>query len=167
MCKTAIIFFVASACYRAPAQPLTAAARSGDAGAVRRLVAQGQDPNARDGVNDWSPLEHAIHKRQPAAVVALLDAGADPNRADSRGITPLMMAAGYGYTDIVQILLKRGADPRLRDRDGATALDFAITGVSDIDRFTLLDCQSETIKALRNDGAPAAAKSAAAKLKKC
>ena len=31
-----------------------------------------------------------------------------------------------------------------------TALDRAITGVADIDRFTLFDCQNDTVKALQD-----------------
>ena len=167
MCKSAVVFMIASACFRAPEKPLTSAARSGDVGSIRTLVKRGADPNATDGVNDWTPLQHAIHKHQIATMTALLDAGADPNRTDRRGVTPLMMAAGYGYTDMVSVLLKHGADTRLRDRDGSTALDFAITGVSDIDRFTLFDCQSATIKALQDAGAPAGTQKTAARLKKC
>ena len=165
MCKLAIVFALTSACYSPPEAPLTVAARVGDPAAVKKLVAQGANPNAPDGVNSWTPLQHAIHKHQIASMVALLDSGADPNAPDPHGVTPLMMAAGYGYTDMVQILLKRGADPRLRDRDGSTALDFAITGVTDIDRFTLFDCQSDTIKVLREAGAPPS--KTAAKLKRC
>src|SRR5437870_2758650 len=146
MCKAAVVFVIASTCFRPSDNPLTSAARSGDVRAIRTLVAQGADPNAPDGVNGWPPLEHAIHKAQMGTMVALIDAGADPNPANPRGMPPLMRAAGYGYTDMVNVLLMRGADPRQRDRDGATALDFAITGVSDIDRFTRFDCQSPTVK---------------------
>jgi ankyrin repeat protein len=167
MCKATALFLIASACYRQPGLPLTQAARNGDTRSIHALAKQGADVNAADGVNSWTPLEHAIHKHQVESVKALLDAGADPNLTDPRGVTPLMMAAGYGYTDIVTILLKRGADMKLRDRDGATALDFAITGVSDIDRFTLFDCQSSTIHALESAGAPAGTQKRAASLKKC
>ena len=123
--------------------PIADAARAGDLAAIRDLVAHGADPNEAAGQNNWTPLEHAIHKAQLASVEALLNAGADPNRADTSGTTPLMMAAGYGYTDIVQLLLRRGANPR------AAALDLAVSGVADIDRFTLFQCQDETVRVLR------------------
>ncbi|HEX9459486.1 MAG TPA: hypothetical protein VGA84_10100, partial [Thermoanaerobaculia bacterium] len=42
----------------------------------------------------------------------------------------------------------RGANPRLPMRDGVTAIDLARSGVPDIDRFTVFDCQDDTVKAL-------------------
>jgi hypothetical protein len=129
--------------------PLIAAARSGDVPMIRLLTTRGADPNLRDAaVNSWTPLLHAVHKAQPASANALLDGGADPNASDAYGTTPLMMAAGYGYTDLVKILLARGANPRLADSKGVTAIDLARSGVPDIDRFTVFSCQDDTVKAL-------------------
>jgi ankyrin repeat protein len=129
--------------------PLIAAARSGNIAVIRLLVSRGADPNLRDAaVNSWTPLLHAIHKAQPGASATLLEAGANPNGTDTAGSTPLMMAAGYGYTDIVKILLAHGANPRLATGGGITAIDLARSGVPDIDRFTVFDCQDDTVKAL-------------------
>jgi ankyrin repeat protein len=128
---------------------LIAASRGGNAAMIRLLTSRGADPNLRDAaVNSWTPLLHAIHKARPAAIAALLDAGANPNATNSNGTTPLMMAAGYGYTDIVKILLVRGANPRIATNDGVTAIDLARSGIPDIDRFTVFDCQDETVRAL-------------------
>ena len=63
-------------------------------------------------------------------------------------MTPLMMAAGYGYTDIVDVLLDRGADARIQPNDGENALSLAVLGLPDIDRFTVADCQAGTVKTL-------------------
>jgi hypothetical protein len=100
-------------------------------------------------VNGWTPLTHAFHKNQIGAVRALLDGGADVNGRGRSGETALMMAAGYGYTPIVELLLERGADTRARTPDGATVFSIAVGGVPDIDRFTLGACQISTINALR------------------
>jgi ankyrin repeat protein len=129
------------------------AVREGDAAAVKQMLAHGADPNAPEGVNDWTPLLHAIHKNQIVSVQALLDGGADPNRAVN-SLTPLMMAAGYGYTPIVKVLLARGANPRLRDLDDLTAVDYALRGSIDIDRFTLFQCDDDTVRALIAANAP-------------
>jgi hypothetical protein len=149
---------------------LANAARAGDAAGIRQLVARGADPNAPSGGNSWTPLLHAIHTHQNASVSALLDAGADVNRADHEGITPLMMAAGYGYDDTVRLLLERKADARLKRRNGETALDWAMSGMTDIDRWTFFDCQDSTARLLCS-AAPGVAPTAGAKrwvrIKRC
>jgi len=130
--------------------PLANAARDGDVATVRTLIRNGADPNAIAGQNNWTPLMHAIHKGQIQSVEALLDGGADVNRIAGDGFTALMMAAGYGYTDIVQLLLQRGANPHLAGPDGVRPIDLAAAGVADIDRFTLFQCHEDTVRVLRN-----------------
>ena len=137
------------ACHSKPTPTnLVGAARDGRTDLIPSLARQSADLNARSGVNGWTPLLHAIHKNQRASVAALLDAGADVNATAPNGMTPLMMAAGYGYTDIVNLLLDRGADARAKLPDGENALSLAVFGISDIDRFTIADCQAGTVKAL-------------------
>jgi len=136
-------------CNLQPDNPLIGAARSGDTQAIATLLAGGADPNQRWGVNSWTPLMHAIHKNQKGSVEALLAGGADVNaRGGSQGVTALIMAAGYGYTDIVQVLLDKGADPRAETTDGDSALAAAVSGVPDIDKFTVGHCQTSTVAAL-------------------
>ena len=144
----ALALLLAAACSHHPVSPLAGAARRGDLEAIRTLTRGGADPNEPSGVNHWTPMMHAIHKNQREAAFALVDNGADINRACCGGMTPLMMAAGYGQEDLVLGLLERGADPRRRSGDGATALDWAITGMPDIDEFTIGKCQTGTVKAL-------------------
>lgn len=150
--RPALLVFCLVACVRPSAHftPLADAARAGDVPTIRSLITHGADPNEAAGQNNWSPLLHAIHTGQIRSVEALLDGGADVNRLSGDGITPLMMAAGYGYVDIVQLLLKRGANPRIVDHGGFHALDIAAAGVADIDRFTLFQCQEETVRVLRD-----------------
>jgi len=71
-------------------------------------------------------------------------------RAGTKGITALIMAAGYGYADFVQLLLDKGADARAETSDGDSALAAAVSGVPDIDKFTLGKCQTATVAALLN-----------------
>lgn len=124
------------------------AARRGQLEAMHVLIAAGADVNGHDHAgNGWSVLMHAIHTNQPAAVHLLLESRADPNDRHS-AMTPLIMAAGYGYTEMVKDLLDHGADPYAVAADGMTALSAAVGGAPDIDRFTVASCQTSTVKAL-------------------
>jgi hypothetical protein len=166
----AFLFTACNAIPHAPISDLVIAARDGDTAAIRRLAAQGADPNAPSGGNGWTPLLHAIHKHQNASIAALLDAGADVNRGDDKGVTPLMMAAGYGYDDTVRLLLERKADARIKRPNGETALDWAMSGMTDIDRFTFFECQDSTARLLQS-AAPSVVPMAGAKrwvrIKRC
>lgn len=55
----------------------------------------------------------------------LIDAGADANRTNRAGQTPLMMAALFDRRSIIELLLAHGADAGHRDGSGATAADLA------------------------------------------
>ena len=98
-------------------------------------------------------------------MAALLDAGADPNRAGGHdSLTPLAMAAAYGYDDTVRLLLERGA------KADSGALDAALDGTADIDRFTLFTCQESTVKLLRGaapNATPSASSRRWARIKGC
>lgn len=139
---------------------LIAASRSGATDVIPELARAGANLNGPSGVNGWTPLMHAIHKGRHDSVKALLSAGADPNRHGTGGGNPLTMAAGYGYSGIVAMLLSSGGDP-LNQAHGFTALDYAITGVSDIDRWTLGKCQTETVRILLDKAPQLAARETA------
>jgi hypothetical protein len=133
--------------FSGPISPLISAARSGDVAKIAELAASGTDLNAPGGVNGWTPLMHAVHTNQLSSVRALLNKGAQVD-LHAGGTTALIMAAGYGYTDIVKVLLNHGADPKATARNGSTALEAALEGSSDMDRYTAGQCQTETVKAI-------------------
>ena len=142
------LLFLAGCGIRPNLPALVGAARAGQTGLIASLVKEGADPNEPAGGNGWTPLMHAIHTNQKGSVIALLDGGASVDARGADGMTPLMMAAGYGYTDIVSVLLDRGADAHLQLDDGENALSLAVLGMSDIDRFTVADCQGDTVRTL-------------------
>eukprot|EP00957_Ditylum_brightwellii_P053936 4085764-Ditylum_brightwellii.AAC.1 len=56
----------------------------------------------------------------------LISNGADINKQNNGGTTPLYVAAQQGYCDIVSLLLSNGADINRCDNDGTTPLTIAI-----------------------------------------
>jgi len=101
------------------------AAYNDDLGEVKRLLAEGADPNLanRFGV---TALHEAVTVRNAAMLGAMLDAGANPNAEFGEGETVLMTAARTGDLDSVRLLLTHGADVNASERwHGQTALMWA------------------------------------------
>jgi len=55
-------------------------------------------------------------------ILAFLDRGADVNTKSDDGYTALMLAAGWGRSDLVKLLLDRGSDVNAENSQGMTAL---------------------------------------------
>lgn len=88
---------------------LFAAVAVGDPAEVRRLLDAGVSPDAsRRGE---TALEAAIRHRKADLIDLLAGAGADVNRPDFTGKTPLMFALDGKDPEAVRRLLDRGADP--------------------------------------------------------
>ncbi len=105
--------------------PLMLAAIKGHIEAVRALIARDADVN-KPG---WTALHYAASGTTPEhtrIIALLLENHAYIDAASPNGTTPLMMAAQYGTSDAVQLLLDEGADPALKNQLGLTASDFAL-----------------------------------------
>lgn len=104
--------------------PLMMAALKGHADLARKLIARGADINK----TGWTPLHYASTHGHLAIMQMLLDEHAYIDAESPNGTTPLMMAAHYGTTEAVRLLLEAGADPLLKNQLGLTAIDFANRG---------------------------------------
>lgn len=92
--------------------PLALAAQFGAEQAARLLLAVGADPNARSRNELGNTALHAaVAGRRIALVDLLLDAGADIDARDGKGLTPLSLATNDGDDVIARRLIARGADP--------------------------------------------------------
>jgi ankyrin repeat protein len=105
---------------------LMLAASVGNLGMVATLIASGANVNAQDE-RGWSALTRAVFNAEQNrgfadVAQALIEAGANVEAAISYGVRPLMLAAGYGETAVVEVLLKAGADVLAKNEGGFTAL---------------------------------------------
>lgn len=102
------------------------AALGGTAEVIQMLLELGKleadIPNARNE----TPLQLASRRSEAAIVATLLQAGANPERRDSAGLSSFL-AAIFGGADeeVTDMLLKAGADPSAQDSRGVSALHFA------------------------------------------
>ena len=100
--------------------PLFLAAMNGDGVIMRKLLNAGANANQVEKTGE-TILMVAIRTGSTDAVRALLEHKANANYAEPQlQLTPLMLAAEGGYTEIVADLIKSGADIQVRTRTGAT-----------------------------------------------
>lgn len=96
--------------------PIVDAAKQQDIGALRALVAEGVDVNARAGDGSTAVL-WAAYKNDLESVRLLIEAGADVRLGNDLGATPIWAASRNGNAEIASLILGAGADP-----DAALAL---------------------------------------------
>jgi len=100
---------------------LMLAALAGMTDVCRRLIALDADVN-KPG---WTPLHYAASGGHAEIVQLLLEHSAYIDAQSPNQSTPLMMAAMYGNTRTLSVLLEAGADASVKNQKGMTALDFA------------------------------------------
>jgi ankyrin repeat protein len=104
---------------------LLEAAAAGDATAVRALLKQGQDVNAR-GPDGATPLHWAVHADDLETVDALIRGGANVSAANVLGVPPIYVAASNGSPAVIRRLLDARADANAADATGDTVLMAAV-----------------------------------------
>ena len=99
------------------------AVRDGKQKAVAVLLEAGASATISDR---WSRTPIHLAADAPAEVTRLLiQAGADFDKRNAGGVTPLMMAAGKGRQDLVELLSQAGARLDLKDYNGDSVADWA------------------------------------------
>lgn len=115
--------------------PLHMAAAAYQRDIAKELVSRGANVGARNR-RGAEPLHYAADgapgsplwnpDAQHATIVFLIGAGADPNAADSAGVTPLHRAVRTRCSSAVRALLSNGADALRRNKNGSTLLHLAV-----------------------------------------
>jgi ankyrin repeat protein len=82
--------------------------------------------NTRDVTSGESALHIVIQRRDSTWLSYLLQKGANPNLADKKGTTPLMLATQLGYVEGIELLTRKKAQVDQSNRAGETALILAV-----------------------------------------
>jgi ankyrin repeat protein len=105
--------------------PLIQAASNNRLEAIRLLLEQRADPDARHGQFSATALHWTAGSGRLEATQALIAGKANLNLQDKAGRTALMMEADNGNLDVVKALLDAKADITLADSNGQRAVDWA------------------------------------------
>jgi uncharacterized protein len=101
--------------------PLMMAALKGHTAFAKRLIERGADVYK----TGWTPLHYAATGGHVEMIKLLLENHAYIDAESPNSTTPLMMAAQYGTSAAVKLLMQEGADIALKNDLGMTALDFS------------------------------------------
>ena len=133
----ALLMTVTAAAAEPSDSPLVEAARKQDQGAIRALLNQKTDVNARASDGSTALLWLA-HWNNFDTADLLLRAGADANLANDFRMTPLSEACTNASAALVRLLLKSGANPNTAIATGETPLmTCAKTGNADAVRMLI------------------------------
>jgi hypothetical protein len=81
---------------------------------------------------------------QTPVMAQLQDLGANVNRLDGYGVTPVHAAVRFHRIESLRWLIAHGADPSIRDRDGRTAADYVSTDVPEQQREDFVSALKQT-----------------------
>jgi uncharacterized protein len=82
--------------------------------------------NTRDSSTGQTALHLVVERRDSTWLSYLLQKGANPNLADKKGITPLMLATQVGFIEGIDWLVKKNAQVDQANKSGETALILAV-----------------------------------------
>jgi ankyrin repeat protein len=82
--------------------------------------------DARDVLDGHSALHIAVKRRDSGWLRYLLSLGANPNLADKKGVSPMMLASQLGFVEGIEMLAQKGARVDDSNDAGETPLILAV-----------------------------------------
>ena len=115
------------------------AAKKGNLKRLKKLAEQGMDKNHVGGNDEDTALSIAAANDHLDIVRYLVEQGADMEKGDIGGWTPLMTASARGHLDVARYLLEQGANRDKADSLGWTSLHLAaFYGLLDIAKLLMI-----------------------------
>ena len=124
--------------------PLMWAAAQSQPDMIRVLLEHGAEPDVRSTANEWprqvsaesrrmyrptgglSPMLFSAREGCAECIAVLIEGGANPDFANPKNVTPLIMALDNAHTDAAKVLIEAGANVNKWDWWGRTALFNAV-----------------------------------------
>ncbi|KAM0884684.1 hypothetical protein ACQ4PT_030824 [Festuca glaucescens] len=129
--------------------PLACAVLRGKSITVKYLLDKGANPDKQDN-KGFAPLHYATKEGMDRLVRLLLSKGASVNVLSCEG-TPLHVAASYGKSGIMQILMQHNADPHKVVADLGTPMAAVLSVASGrVSESAVLKCMKLLVKAGTN-----------------
>jgi ankyrin repeat protein len=134
------------------ATPLIRAIRSREMKEVQRLIKSGLNVDEKACAEGNTALFEAIGGGQTEIATQLIDAGADPNKTDAIGSSPLMSAAWNCHLGVAVLLIQRHAKVNAVDENGYTPLMYGSSYCDDGKIVALLLRAGSAINSKTNHG---------------
>jgi hypothetical protein len=122
--------------YPPHAHPLYYAASFGLDKTMQTLIKQGAAVDAPGSRFGGTALHAAVLRQITTAMKILLDAGADPEKPDFRGASPLDSAVSWGNKEVIQMLIEYGASNNIYEA-ASYAAEAAVEGQANIQALML------------------------------
>ena len=100
------------------------AVRSNDIPGIKSLITKGANINAQEISSGYTPVMYAVKYNRLKALRSLIIHGADLQKANLQGQTPLHIAVNNGNAQAIEILMTGGADPTIKDKKGNRPSDY-------------------------------------------
>lgn len=129
------------------------AAKNGDLGRLKQLIAQGVPVNSKDAAG-LTPLHFAAYNGRTDVVEWLITKGAEVDGTAPDGTTALIIASAAGHLEVVNTLVSKGASVNTKAKNGATALYAASQEGHELIVGILLSKGAEPNVSGQNSGTP-------------
>jgi hypothetical protein len=109
-------------------------------------------PDVRSSGKNSTDIFDAAVNGNTEFVISYIKSGGDANAVKSDGVTPLMLAAYFGRTDVMKLLIDAGADVNLKDNISSETALMMASSRGRVEAVRLLIGARANVNARNRDG---------------